>query len=143
MTTTSSHEALRVACEAIVRGSQGLCRWNWDASLGAALTVFSAAESDVIRGHLERALRGKWDYQTVAKAPPLVSGVISRLGGIRAGQYLLGSDLTDGAMVFGAWWPWSGGKSVSLRIGAVSSNEPATAELTRELQAWFGLSSPA
>ena len=55
--------------------------------------------------------------KSLAGAPEGVKALVEKCGGLRAAQLLFWGGPDDAAGVFGLWWPWGDGTTVSLRIG--------------------------
>jgi hypothetical protein len=92
--------------------------WKWDSRFETALADFAAGEKESIRAILERSLRITWDSSNIGNAPDVVREIDSHLGGLRSGQLLFTSDPEREPVIFCAWWPWGGGKTISIRIGS-------------------------
>ena len=54
---------------------------------------------------------------TIAKASPEIKRLAERTGGLRAGQFLLGTSDAPALTPFGLWWPWGDGATTSFRVG--------------------------
>lgn len=110
-------------------------RWEWDDRFEVALAAFSTEHEARVSRILGDELRATWLASTVANAPAFVHA-ITRIMGLRSGQKLFATDDDGEAMVFCAWWPWGGGKTISLRIGVVTAEAAAHAA---SLRSWFDL----
>ena len=97
---------------------RGILSWKWDSRFETALADFAAGEKESIRAILERSLRITWDSSNIGNAPDVVREIDSHLGGLRSGQLLFTSDPEREPVIFCAWWPWGGGKTISIRIGS-------------------------
>jgi len=95
---------------------QKILSWKWDSYFDTLLAEFDVGDKDNIRVLLERFFGRTWDGSNIGKAPDLVQMINSHLGGLRPGQLLFTSDPSQDAIIFGAWWPWGNGKTVSIRI---------------------------
>jgi hypothetical protein len=78
-----------------------------------------------------------WTVKSLENAPPDMQAIADRTGGLRSGQRLLAGDEMFAAKLFGLWWPWGGGDTITLRIG-VADAEP-TGELVTAIRAMFGV----
>ena len=104
----------------------------------SVLATFPVTESDTVTTALNDHFSRCWTSTDSSSASDLVKGVLDGLGGIREGQLLFTSNPDRLPMLFGAWWPWGNGETVSLRIGFdVGSAESAS--LTEKLKSWFGV----
>jgi hypothetical protein len=110
--------------------------WSWDGRLPTATSAITADKIDEARCAVARALPHPLDGATLAQAPAGVRELIERSGGLRDQQLAYYSD-GDGIVAVGLWWPWGGGKNVSLRIGLVDANKDAG--LVQRLRATFGI----
>jgi hypothetical protein len=127
-------EAERI-CRDIARATEGILGWEWDDRFEVAIAAFSSAHETKVREILEADLRVIWLVDTVDDAPARVRE-ITKVMGLRPGQALFATDDDAEATVFGAWWPWGGGKTISIRIGVVAADPGTHAEATKT---WFGL----
>jgi hypothetical protein len=98
--------------------SWGIFSWKWDHRYEAFLTEFSVDKEDEFRGILERDFRKVWDSSNISEAPDIVQMCNDNFGGLRSGQLLFTTDPSQDVFVCGAWWPWSDGKTISLRIAS-------------------------
>ena len=101
---------------------QGTLSWKWDKRFETVLGEFPVNDVDKSRAVLERHLSHLFDSSNVGNGPALVRAVDDHLGGLWRGQLLFTSDPDRAALVFCCWWPWSDGKSVSIRIGVEYAN---------------------
>jgi hypothetical protein len=138
----TSQDQLKSTCEALVKAAQGMLRWEWDGRFGAALSVFTKAESAQVLAVVKGALPMSWDARTIGSAPELVRACAKALGGLQGGQLAFATGNDAAAVVFAAWWPWGNGENISLRISAACAGLAADAEeqLERQVRQWFGLS---
>lgn len=127
-------EAERI-CRDIARAGQGILSWEWDDRFEVALAAFSAEHEASVSKILEDELRVVWLASTLANAPACVRAIAKTMG-LREGQRLFATGDDGEATVFCAWWPWGGGKTISIRIG-VATAEPATH--ADALKSWFDL----
>lgn len=69
---------------------------------------------DIVERHLGAATKpaGEPVSESLATRP-----LIAALGGIRADQTLFDRDLGEGLCLYVAFWPWSGGKTITIKIG--------------------------
>ena len=128
-------------CRELSRGFQGVLSWQWDGRFEAVLAEFGADNKDSIRAILERYLSNIWDSSNIGYAPDIVRTINIRVGKLRSGQLLFTSDPSQEALIFGAWWPWGDGQTISIRI-APSYNKISDSERAKKIQlfkSWFGI----
>ena len=104
----------------LVSAFQGILSWKWDSYLDTVLAEFDVGDKDSIRAVLERFLGSTWDRSNIGKAPHIVQMVNSNYGGLRSRQLLFTSDPNQDEIIFGAWWPWGNGETISIRIAPCS-----------------------
>ncbi len=112
--------------------------WKWDDRFGSVLTEFSVAEQTRVRDVLKRVFRDEWSSANIGAAPDVVRAVKEHCGGLMPGQILFTPDTGQGDFVFGAWWPWGNGRTISLRIAPFSTQSPG-ADRIDQFKARFGL----
>ncbi len=132
---------LENVCIELLSAFQGILSWKWDSWIEAVLAEFGVSDKDSIRAILERYFGNTWDSSNIAKAPDIVQMINSNLGGLRPGQLLFTSEPNQDAIIFGAWWPWGDGKTISIRIAPsykkLSDSEKA--EQIKLFKGWFGV----
>jgi hypothetical protein len=128
-------------CRKFFLAFQGVLSWKWDSRFETVLAEFSVDSKDTIRAILGRYLSLAWNSSNIQKAPDAVQMIASRLGGLRSGQLLFASDSNQKAFVFGAWWPWGNGKTISIRVAPFDKglSDSEMAELIKLFKGWFGL----
>ncbi len=124
-----------------MNASRGVVSWKWDSRFVAALAEFRTDKTDSVRAMLEPSLSLLWDSSTVRKAPDSVRKIAKDLGGLRSGQLLFVSDPNQDVCLFGAWWPWGNGTTISIRVAPYGKRLSAAeqAELNGLFKGWFGL----
>ena len=100
----------------LLSASWGAFSWKWDHRFEAFLAEFSADNGDQFRAILERDFSNVWDSSNIREAPDIVQMCNDNFGGLRSGQLLFTTDSSQDIFVYGAWWPWGDGKTISLRI---------------------------
>jgi len=132
---------LENACREFFSAFQGVLFWNWDSRFETVLAEFSVDNKDRIRAILEHYLSISWNNSNIGKAPDIVSKISSHFGGLRSGQLLFTSDPNQDAFIFGVWWPWGNGKTISIRVAPFDKrlSDSEMAELTKLFKGWFGL----
>ena len=128
-------------CREFFMAFQGVLSWKWDSRFETALAEFSVDNKGSVREILGRYLNIAWDSSNIPKAPDAVQMIASRLGGLRSGQLLFASDSSQKAFVFGAWWPWGDGKTISIRVAPFDTglSDSEAAALIKHFKGWFGL----
>ena len=104
--------------------------WTWDARFAAVASSFAAELEPAARASAQHAMTRGWTTKSLENAPESLRQLAERTGGLRQGQRLLAG--TSDAL-FGLWWPWGGGDTVTLRIGFTD------ASVTPRLRALFGV----
>ena len=132
---------LENVCRELLNASQGVLSWKWDSQFQTALAEFTVDNKNSVNAILERYLNTAWDSTNIGNAPEIVQMVISHFGGLRPGQLLFTSDPNQDALIFGVWWPWGDGKTISLRVAPTDKtlSDSESAELTTLFKDWFGL----
>ena|SRR5437762_10047349 len=112
--------------------------WSWDNRFRCVSSSFDKKISARVLGVTTEMLGTQWTDANLAAAPADVRALAERYGGVRAGQMLLTGDLVAGGMrLYGLWWPWGDGATVSLRVGIANCDRPT--ELLPQLRALFGI----
>jgi hypothetical protein len=122
-------------CRDIVRAGEGTLSWEWDDRFQMALAAFSSGHEAHVAQILQADLRSTWRADTVGQAPALVRQIAKAMG-LRSGQMLLCTEGNEDPLLFCAWWPWGGGKTISIRIGVVAA---APGDHANAIKTWFGL----
>ena len=91
--------------------------WSWDARFSCCASSFAGDQETAARTAAALALPNEWTASTIGEAPRLLRDIAERTGGLRQGQLFLASSPLAGLTAYGLWWPWGGGKTVSLRVG--------------------------
>jgi hypothetical protein len=107
--------------------------WSWDARFSAVASSFAAAQEPIVRASAVRAFPRGWTTKSIEAAPLELRALAERTGGLRAGQRLLGGDEATCPTLFGLWWPWGNGETITLRIGSLD------AAPVPQLRALFGV----
>ena len=112
--------------------------WGWDARFRCVSSSFDKKIAARVLELTAATLQTQWTTDNFAAAPDDVRVLAERYGGVRAGQMVLaGSDVVVGMRLFGLWWPWGDGSTISLRLGIANSDRPN--ELFPQLRALFGV----
>lgn len=83
----------------------------------AALGEFFTSDAEEIEKVLKQHFSAEWDAGTMGTADQAVQDACNALGGIYEGQRFMAMNTDDGNLLFCAWWPWSNGAKISIRIG--------------------------
>ncbi len=128
-------------CRELLRASQGVLSWKWDSHFETVLAEFSVDNEDRVRAILECDLSIVWDKSKIRKAPDIVRTIVKNFGGLRSGQLLFTSDPNQDVIIFGVWWPWGGGKTISIRVAPFDKrlSDSEMAEFIKLFKGWFGL----
>ena len=108
--------------------------WSWDGRFSTAASSFGAELAPQLRGVAAVLLPRHYDSATLATAPPVLRALVERSGGLRGSQ-LAFCDGGDVPRMFGLWWPWGGGATISLRLGLIDADAASVAQL----RALFGV----
>lgn len=91
--------------------------WSWDPRLLCCTSSFTTEQEPAARTATALALPTEYTSATVIRAPQQLRDVTERAGGVRAGQLVLSNGPLNGLLIYGLWWPWGDGETVSLRVG--------------------------
>lgn len=132
---------LESVCRELVNVFQGTLSWKWDNYIDTVLAEFDVGDKDSIRAILEHYLGSTWDRSNIGKAPDIVQIINSNLGGLRQGQLLFTSNFKQDSIIFGAWWPWGNGTTISIRIAPFyrTLSDSVKAEKIKLFKGWFGI----
>ena len=130
---------VEIYCRDIVKQGKEFLSWEWDDRFNAVVASFSKANKSKVYSVLKKNFVSDWDYKKIKKAPQNIASIANALGGVREGQFLFMSDLENDIIIFGAWWPWGGGDTISIRIGILADNVSASQEeaITANFKSWF------
>lgn len=135
--TTNVLTKIEEASRQLIAGTQPL-RWEWDDRFSAARLVVQAADAPRILALVRAQFSGgAWQSTTIKQAPALARTLAGKWGGLQQGQELFAADLADVPLLFASWWPWSGGATFSLRVGA--DTRGAALEMSALLRRCFSL----
>jgi hypothetical protein len=108
--------------------------WSWDSRFAAVASSFGRDLEPSVRESIKHALSRGWTRKTIDTAPDGLRAITDRTGGLRQGQRLLAGDADT---LFGLWWPWGGGDTITLRLGFAGLD--ANAAEVKRLRALFGV----
>ena len=131
---------LEATCRGLVSGS-GTLTWSWDGRFGAALATFPARDAASVEALLGSHFPLRIDAGNLRKAPDCVRNLAKSIGGVRSDQWLYSTDPALEVLVVGAWWPWGGGQTISIRMFPVENGLPRGERdaFTTAFRSWFGL----
>ena len=132
---------LENVCREFISAFQATLSWKWDSRFETVLAEFFVDNKDRVREILERYLSIAWDSSNIGKAPDVVRMIAGHLGGLRSEQLLFTSDPNQDALIFGAWWPWGDGNTISLRVAPFDKrlSDSEMSELIKLFKGWFRL----
>ncbi len=132
---------LESVCKSMVSAFQGVVAWKQDSRFGTILAEFHVVDKEKVAAILQPYLGAVWDSANISKAPDMVQTVAKQFGGLRADQVLFSFDSNKGICLYGAWWPWGDGQTISLRITPYDTRLSALdmAELEGQVKGWFGV----
>lgn len=119
----------------LLRDSWPTPPWSWDSRLSTVGASFAKADEPMVRASAMAALPRSWTTASIETAPAEFRALADRTGGLRAGQQVLAGDPALAPTLFGLWWPWSGGQTITLRIGILDLG--ATSEPLPRIRALF------
>jgi len=90
--------------------------WTWDERLVMVASSFPKDKEMQARASAAHALPYAWDVNSLPTAPAGLRTICEHTGGLRAGQMLMAGK-AGGIVLYGLWWPWGGGGTITLRIG--------------------------
>jgi len=119
MTIRGWNDAWQPVFEALGRMKAGWPTrgWSWDPRLLCCTSSFTTEQEPQAKKATTLALQQEWNAATIARGPQQLRDVVERSGGIRQGQLALSTGPVNNLLVYGLWWPWGDGETVSLRVG--------------------------
>jgi hypothetical protein len=118
-----------------LRGQWPGASWGWDPRFKSVASSFDKEIADRARAAMVGVLDDEWSPTGISGAPPDVRALAGKYGGIRPGQLLFTGGSADGMYLFGLWWPWGDGATISLRVGVANCNRPT--EVYPQVRALF------
>lgn len=91
--------------------------WSYDRRLKCVASSIPLSKEAEARAAMAEVLPTSYSAETLAGAPEGVRALADKCGGLRAAQLLFWGGAPGEPGVFGLWWPWGDGTTVSLRIG--------------------------
>ena len=95
--------------------------WEWDGRFGAVLLTYTKEEEGPVDAGVGAVFTSTVTSADVGGAPDNIKALIDDLGGLRAGQKIMHSDAAGEFVLYGVFWPWGGGGTISLRIGILAA----------------------
>src|SRR5947209_20183605 len=99
---------------ALLRDSWPTPPWSWDERFHTIAASFSRDLEPKARASAMHAFPRGWTAKSLDTAPPELQAIAERTGRLRSGQRLLAGDELFAAQLFGLWWPWGGGETITL-----------------------------
>jgi hypothetical protein len=132
---------IEIICKQLFDEFRGVLSWKWDDWVGTIMTEFNDDKIENVRGTLEKFFPFSCDKSNINAAPQIVQTLDKHLGGLRSTQLLFTSNPSREALVFGAWWPWGNGETISLRVAIFNRNISKSEEdkLIEQLKLWAEL----
>lgn len=132
---------LESPCRAIAEATRDILSWEFDPRFRAAVAAFPSADKDRVLAGLEAGFETHWTRADIAGAPARAVELVDRVGGIREGQLLLAANAGSDPILFGLWWPWGTGETISIRVlfSARTLDAAEKAALLVAFKGWFGL----
>ncbi len=91
--------------------------WTWDSRVGCVTSSFTVEQEIQAKAAIAEAMPAQYTHSTIARAPQSLQDVVERAGGIRPNQLVLALGPSAGLLIFGLWWPWGDGETISFRLG--------------------------
>ncbi|HEY2903437.1 MAG TPA: hypothetical protein VGL59_22825 [Polyangia bacterium] len=107
-----------------VRAGWPAPEWGYDRRMKCVMSTIEMTQKNLAQAAYAGVLPLVFDSVTLAQAPAAPRALADEYGGVRPGQLLLWGGEPGAPGVFGLWWPWGDGKSVSLRIGLHDIDAP-------------------
>ncbi len=133
-------DSFKETCKNIVLGFPDDSTWQGDERFSAALVVIKNKNEESIRALLADQFQNQYNSKTIKKASKPVKNMIKAFSGMKPGQILFTS-IEKEVILFTAWWPWSDGASVSLRVGIFTFDDDIISddEIMTNLSTWFSI----
>lgn len=90
--------------------------WSWDDRFTMMMSSFAKDLELQARSSAANVLTYAWDWKTLPTAPAGLRRICEGTGGLRANQMLMAGK-AGGLVVYGLWWPWASGTTITLRLG--------------------------
>lgn len=128
-------------CQGLINIFKDQLTWTWDDRYETVTAQFDIKNKDMVYENIKATMGSTWDNGNAQTAPELVHLIIDYFGGMQSDQQLMTSDPTENDIILCAWWPWSNGQTISIRIGIFAQhlNDEENDELSNLLKGWFNL----
>jgi hypothetical protein len=114
--------------------------WSYDRRFKCVVSSVSTAHDAAVRAAIAELLTSSFTAESLAAAPEAVRALANQCGGLRPSQLLLWGGTAGAPGVFGLWWPWGDGSTLSLRIGLHDVDAPK--QRYPRLRDIFGIPQP-
>ena len=98
--------------------------WSWDPRFKCVTSSFGKEIAPRARDAMAGTLASEWTATNLQDAPEGVKALAAKFGGVREGQFLFTGTAAGAMHLFGLWWPWGDGATVSLRVGVANCDRP-------------------
>jgi hypothetical protein len=130
-------------CSNIAQNMPSVCTWQWDEEFHVALSVFEEEHVESILSIVSKEFDQQYNSITAEDDTDTehIDKFVVPLFGIVPGQEIFVSENGSGLILFAIWWPWGNGKTTSLRIGIISTEEQSLNkdEIKGYLTEWFSI----
>jgi hypothetical protein len=103
--------------------------WSYDNRVQCVASTFDAEFAREARTLVQTLLPHVWTDRTLPSAGDLFVEIARRTGGVRSTQLIFGADPVGRLILYGLWWPWENGNTISLRIGLEGASQGDLMEL--------------
>jgi len=115
-------------------------KWTWDSYYKTAVSAISIVEVGTVQNAISNEMTNSWHVANLKESPNEVTKLVENLSGLHRGQNLYTSTIVKGTLLFAAFWPWSDGTTVSIRIGLFRFDSTLDSdECEKKLKASFQL----
>jgi hypothetical protein len=103
--------------------------WSYDIRVQCVASTFDAELTNNELTLVRTLLPHVWTHLTLARAGDPFVEIAKRTGGLRSNQMIFGADPMGKLVLYGLWWPWENGNTISLRIGLEGASTGELIEL--------------
>jgi len=107
---------LEKLCKEKLTSSWDIFSWQWDNRFEGFMAEFSTDNEDKYRAILEEDFNKVWNDSNIGEAPDIEQICNDNFGGLHSGQLIFTTDPNQDIFIYGAWWPWGDGETISFRI---------------------------
>ncbi len=128
------------SCSELVRVFQNQLTWKWDNRFNTVLAEFDIKDQESVQKIIKTQISSTWNDGNCVNAPEHVWKIVDHFR-LNPGQQLFTTDTDKDNTLFCAWWPWSNGTIISIRIGISidSLDDDDNKELIKLLRSWFSV----